>query len=327
MGAWMIDFTVVGPDGAEERRSGADELRAAGAAASDDDAFVWVELAAPDPEALDLALDALGLARFGIDPEPEVHRRPKVETADGAFMLLVKTVWYIEATRQVETGDLAIYTDGRSIVTVRRGVADPVPAVRERLRDPEFRTGGTAAVAQALFDTVVEEYDGAIEDLTDDVADLERAVFSGQRVDRNEDIYFLIRETLEFQNAVRPLIPLAHMIKENHSSLAALEGARMKEVAGHLIRVDGAIETCMSLLTTVLTAHQGQIGTWQNEDTKKISAWAAIALAPTLIAGIYGMNFDHMPELHWAIGYPLALLLMVVVCGFLYRGFKRNGWL
>lgn len=319
----MIDYTVVGADRVESRRGGARELRAA----AEDDGFVWVEFAAPNPHALELALDALGLQRFGTDPEHAVHRRPKVETVDGALMLLVKTVWYLDATRQVETGDLTVYTDGRSLVTVRRGVADPVPAVRERLDDPAFRAGGAAAVVQALFDAVVEEYDGAVEDLADDVADLERAVFSGQRVDRNEQIYFLIRETLEFQNAVRPLIPLAYMIKERHFDHAVLEGPRMKEVAAHLIRVDGAIETCMSLLTTVLTAHQGQIGTWQNEDMKKISAWAAIALAPALIAGVYGMNFKDMPELHWSFGYPMALAFMAVVCGLLYRGFKRNGWL
>jgi magnesium transporter len=322
----MIEYTVVGPDGAEHRRGGADDLRSA-AAATTDVAFVWVAIESPDTPALGLALDALGLERFGVDPEHAVHHRPKVEAADGALMLLAKTVWYIEATRQVETGELAIYTDGHSLVTAGRGVADPVPAVRERLRDPAFRAGGPAAVVQALFGAVVGEYDAAVEDLAEDVADLERAVFSGERVDRYEDIYFLIRETLEFQNAVRPLTPLARMIKEHHGDVAALAGPRMKEAAGHLIRVDGAIETCMSLLTTVLTAHQGQIGTWQNEDMKKISAWAAIALAPTLIAGIYGMNFDDMPELHWPFGYPAALTLMVLVSLSLYRGFKRNGWL
>ncbi|MCC3765175.1 magnesium and cobalt transport protein CorA [Glycomyces sp. TRM65418] len=319
----MIDYTVVGPDGVEDRRGTADDLRAAAA----DDAFVWVALDAPEPGALDLALDALGLERFGSGPAHALHRRPGVETADGAVMLLVKTVWYVEATRQVETGDLAVHTDARSLVTVRRGVADPVAAVRERLSDPAFRTGGAAAVVHALFDAVVEEYDAAVEDLADDVADLERAVFSGLRVDRNEDVYFLIRETLEFQNAVRPLIPLAHLIKERRSGIPALEGPRMEASAGRLVRVDGAIDTCMSLLTTVLTAHQGQIATWQNEDMKRISAWAAIALAPTLIAGIYGMNFDDMPELHWPFGYPAALLLMAAVCVLLYRGFKRNGWL
>ncbi|HEY1095146.1 MAG TPA: CorA family divalent cation transporter [Glycomyces sp.] len=322
----MIDYTVVGPDGAEDRRGDGAALGAAAAAA--EGSFVWVELDSPDSELLAAALDALGLNRFSIDPVRATHHRPKVETVEGAVFVLVKTVWYIEATQQVETGDLTFYTDGRALVTVRRGVVDPVPAVRDRLAsDTDFRAEGLPGVVHALFDSIVEQYDGAVEDLADDVSDLERAVFSGERVDRNQDIYFLIRETLEFQNAVRPLVPFARTLKQRHGGTDFLRHEGFGSIAAHLIRVDSAIETCMSLLTTVLTAHQGQIGTWQNEDTKKISAWAAIAIAPTIIAGVYGMNFDHMPELHWVVGYPLALLLMIVVCVLLYRGFRRNGWL
>ncbi|RRS00399.1 CorA family divalent cation transporter [Glycomyces terrestris] len=320
----MIDYTVVTARGSEERRGSAAELRADAAA---EGAFVWVEFGSPDAGPVQEALEALGLDGFGAFPVGAVHHRPKVEAAGGAVLLLVKTVWYIEATRQVETGELTMCSDGRSLVTVRRGVVDPVPQVRERLRDESFRAGGAAAVVHALFDSVVEQYDGAVEDLTDDVSDLERLVFSGQRVDRNQEIYFLIRETLEFQNAVRPLAPFAHSLRQRRAGSDLFSHKGFGDVAGHLIRVDASIETCMSLLTTVLTAHQGQIGTWQNEDTKKISAWAAIAIAPTIIAGIYGMNFDDMPELHWAVGYPLALLLMAVVCLLLHRGFKRNGWL
>jgi len=320
----MIDYTVVGPEGAEDRRGDAAALRAA-AAESD---FLWVELDAPEPKLLGEALEALGLDRFATAPVSIIHRRPKVETVDGAVLVLVKTVWYVEETRQVETGDLTFYTDGRSLVTVRRGAVDPVPPVRHRLAaEPEFRAEGLPGVVHALFGAIVEQYDGAVEDLADDVSDLERAIFSGGRVDRNQEIYFLIRETLEFQNAVSPLVPFARSLKQRHGSAGVLRHPGFGAVAGHLIRVDAAIETCMSLLTTVLTAHQGQIGTWQNEDTKKISAWAAIAIAPTIIAGIYGMNFDDMPELHWAVGYPLSLLMMALVCVLLYRGFRRNGWL
>ena len=320
----MFDYMVVGPARVEHRRGDAADLRAAAGA---EDSFIWVAFDDPESQDLKVALDALELDHLGAGPGRAIHRRPKVEMTEDAIMLLIKTVWYIEGSRQVETGDLTMYTVGRSLVTVRRGVVDPAEAVRERLRDADFRAEGVAGVVQALFDTVVEGYDGAVEDLADDVSDLEQEVFSGRRTDRNPDIYFLIRETLEFQNAVHPLLPLAHMIKERRVAQNALEGKRMREVAGHLIRVDEAIETCMSLLTTVLTAHQGQIGTWQNDDMKKISAWAAIAVVPTAIAGIYGMNFSYMPELHWKVGYPLVLALMAGVCMLLYRGFKRNGWL
>jgi len=320
----MIDYTVIGPDGAEDRHGDASDLREA---AARDGAFLWAAFDSPDSPDLAPTLEALGLDHFGVDPGHAVHPRPKIEMTDESVLLLIKTVWYIEATRQVETGDLSIYTDGRSLVTIKRGMVDPAEAVRERLRDPDFRSDGVAGIVQALFDAVVEEYDGAVEDLADDVSDLEQAVFSGRRADRNQDIYFLIRETLEFQNAVHPLLPFAHMVKERRTGQRALEGKRMREIAGHLLRVDSEIETCMSLLTTVLTAHQGQIGTWQNDDMKKISAWAAIAVVPTAIAGVYGMNFEYMPELHWKAGYPLVLILMAGVCVLLYRGFKRNGWL
>ncbi|WP_136531571.1 magnesium and cobalt transport protein CorA [Glycomyces paridis] len=322
----MIDFTVVSPEGTERRRGGADALREA-AGATGEDGFVWVEFDSPEPQVLKDALGALGLDRFGTDAVRVVHRRPKVETVDDAALVLIKTVWYIEATRQVETGDLVIYTDGSSLVTVRRGIVDPAAAVRDRLADASFRADGVVAVVHGLFDAVIGQYDGAVEDLADDVADVERAVFSGDRTDRNEEIYFLIREALEFQNAVQPLVPFAHLLRQRRATTPVFKRERFGVLAGHLIRVDAAIETCMSLLTTVLTAHQGQIGAWQNDDMKKISAWAAIAVVPTAIAGIYGMNFKYMPELHWKAGYPLVLLLMAVVCFSLYRGFKRNGWL
>lgn len=319
----MIDYVVVGPAGVEHRRGEPADLPAA----ARDGAFAWAAFEAPDAPGLAAVLDALGLRHLGVHPGRAVHRRPKVELTEHGVMLLVKTVWYVEATRQVETGDLALYTDGRALVTVRRGAADPAGAVRGRLDDAAFRSEGVAGAVQALLDAVADGYDAAAEALADDVGDLEQAVFSGRRADRNQDIYFLIRETLEFQNAVRPLITLAHMVKEHRTGHSVLEGGGMREVAGRLIRVDDAIETCMSLLTTVLTAHQGQIGTWQNDDMKKISAWAAIAVVPTAIAGIYGMNFEYMPELRWRIGYPAVIVLMAVVCLLLYRGFKRNGWL
>ncbi|HEX2144150.1 MAG TPA: magnesium and cobalt transport protein CorA [Glycomyces sp.] len=323
----MIDYSVVGHDGAERRNGATGDLLAAVEDAPEN-GFVWVSFDAPAARDLAAVLSALGLDRFGVDPEDAVHRRPKVEVVDDAVMLLVKTVWYLDATRQVETGDLTVYTDGRSLVTVRRGDIDPAAAVRERLdTDAALRTTGAAGTVHALLDAIIARYNGVIEDLTDDVSELERHVFSGQRTDHNEEIYVLIRETLEFQNAVRPLVPFAHLLKERRGAPELLRWKRFGEIGGHLLRVDAAVETCMSLLTTVLTAHQGQIGTWQNEDTKKISAWAAIGLVPTVIVGVYGMNFDYMPELHWKVGYPLVMVFMAGVCLLLYRGFKRNGWL
>ncbi|WP_051325962.1 magnesium and cobalt transport protein CorA [Glycomyces tenuis] len=319
----MVGYSVTAPGGLE-RHDGDPAAIGRAAAELGRDRHLWAELDGRDAVELAGVLDALGLKRFG----SESRGHPKVERVGDTVMLVVKTLWYIQDTRQVETGVLVLYTDGRSLVTVSRGEADPVPAVRGRIAaEDRLRSDGVPAIVYALLDRVVEDYASALESLSDEIESLERAVFSGGRRDLIERIYSLIRETLEFQNAVRPLIPFAQRLRRRRAASPVFSPSYMRDVAGRLLRVDGEVDSCMNLLTTVLTAHQGQIGTWQNEDMRKISAWGAIAVVPTAIAGIYGMNFDHMPELHWVFGYPLVLAVMATVCLSLYRGFKRNGWL
>ncbi|THV42570.1 magnesium and cobalt transport protein CorA [Glycomyces buryatensis] len=322
----MVDYAVVAPGGVTDHSGDAATLKTA-ARNLPDGAYLWGDLDASNETDLPDVLAALGLDQFGLRGGRAAHR-PKVEHHEGTVMLLVQTVWYIEDTSQVETGELAAYTDGKSLVTVRRGASDPTGRARRRLADDaELRGGGPALAVFSLLDSVASDYEDALAALSEDVGDLEKAVFSGDRKDRNEDIYFLIRETLQFQDAVGPLTPFAHAVKRRESPRQLFDLPRFREVADRLVRVDTSLATEMSLLTTVLTAHQGQIGTWQNDDMRRISAWAAIAVVPTAIAGIYGMNFQHMPELHWTFGYPLVMAVIAAICGLLYLGFKRNGWL
>lgn len=320
----MVGYSVIAPGGLERHECEPSELGRA-AAGLGRGRRLWAELDGEDAAELAEVLDALGLARFG----SENRGHPKVERVGETVMLVAKTLWYLQDTRQIETGDLVVYTDGRSLVTVSRGRADPVPTVRERVAaESRLRSEGVPAIVYALLDRIVEDYATALDSLSDEIEDLERAVFSGDRRDLIERIYSLIRETLEFQNAVKPLAPFARMLRRRGAAASSVfSPPHMRDVAGRLLRVDGAVDSRMRLLTTVLSAHQGQIGTWQNEDMRKISAWGAIALVPTAVAGVYGMNFRHMPELHWGFGYPLVLLLMAAACLVLYRGFKRNGWL
>ncbi|WP_156925753.1 magnesium and cobalt transport protein CorA [Glycomyces arizonensis] len=321
----MVGYSVTAPGGVE-RREGDPAAIARAAERLGEGEHLWAELDEASGTEVDRVLDALGMARFGAEGRGRGH--PKVERAGDTVMLVVKTLWYIQDTRQIETGDLVVYADGRSLVTVRRGQTDPIPAVRDRIAgDAALRADGVPAIVYALLDRVTEDYATALESLSDEIESLERAVFSGARRDFIERIYSLIRETLEFQNAVEPLVPFARTVRQRRAASPVFSPSYLRDVAGRLLRVEGAVDSCMSLLTTVLTAHQGQIGTWQNEDMRKISAWGAIALVPTAIAGIYGMNFEHMPELHWVFGYPLVIAVMAVTCLLLYRGFKRNGWL
>lgn len=321
----MVGYAVISSEGMTPHEGGLDAVSGA-AERLGEGQCLWVELDEEDEEETADVLGAVGLERLGA--ERGRRRHPKVDRVGDTYLIVIKTLWYVEDSNQIETGDLVLCTDGRVLVSIRHGEVDPVPSARERIAaDAALRAEGAAAVVYALLDRVVDDYRTALEELGDAVDDLEREVFSDSRRDVIARIYSLIRETLEFRDAVKPLNWFATAIRRREASMPVFERSYFREVAGHLLRVEAEVDTYMSLLTTVLSAHQGQIGTWQNEDMRKISAWAALALVPTVIAGIYGMDFEHMPELGWRHAYPVVLTVMVVLCLLLYRGFKRNGWL
>ncbi|MFC4336644.1 magnesium and cobalt transport protein CorA [Salininema proteolyticum] len=322
-----IPYSVVGPDGLDEGEGGLDDLRRAtetlpGAG------FLWVRLNDPDGSTVAEALELLGLSTDGVEAAVEPHRRPSVEIQGNTWRFVFKTLWYVEDTRQVETGDFVCYTDGRMVLTVRHGGSDPTGAVVNRISsDEEVRAEAGWGVLYGLLDNIVDRYQVAVEDFEDDVQDLEKEVFSEERTELIAPIYMLMREGLEFTSVVRPLVPFARQVIRGNVRVDELARPGFRDVAEHILRVSTTLDSTMSLLQAVLQAHNSQISLWQNNDMRKISAWAGIIAVPTAVAGVYGMNFTNLPGLHWAFGYPLVLAVMVVICLFMYRGFKRSGWL
>ncbi|MFD0853727.1 magnesium and cobalt transport protein CorA, partial [Actinomadura adrarensis] len=194
--------------------------------------------------------------------------------------------------------------------------------------DTSLLDHGPAGVAYVICDEVVDTYGAVTHEVEVDIIELERAVFRPGGPDVTEDIYSLKREVLEFRTAQDPLVPvLQDIVRGRVPEFGADTREYFRDVLDHLLRVDGQVDAHNELLNSVLTAHLALMGKQQNEDMRKISSWAAIIAVPTALAGIYGMNFEHMPELKWKIGYPLVIVAMVSACVFVYRRLRKNRWL
>jgi magnesium transporter len=228
----------------------------------------------------------------------------------------------------IEIGEVMLFVHPGFIVTVRHGGAD-LGAVRARIeRRPDLLGHGSGMALYAILDHVVDGYEVAAQGVDDDIQEVERQVFSEERVNPVERIYKLEREVLDFHAAVFPLEPAVDGIVRGHYEVVPDELREyFRDVHDHLRRVGRRISDFRELLGSALHANLTQVSVRQNEDMRKISAWVAILAVPTMVAGIYGMNFDHMPELEWRYGYPAVLVLIVVICTVLYRRFKRAGWL
>jgi magnesium transporter len=243
--------------------------------------------------------------------------------------MVLKTLWYVDERDDVETGEIAVFVGDHYVVTVRHGEGGELHATREHLEESADVLGhGPFAVLYAVCDSVVDNYEHVAAELETDVDEVELAVFASTRADHSQRIYHLKREVAEFRRAVMPLRdPLLRFAQKQVPGMPDTAAAFFRDVADHAIRVHEQVESLDTLLSSAHDAHMARISVQQNDDMRKISAWVAMAAVPTLIAGIYGMNFDHMPELHWRYGYPLALGLMAVIILTLYRLFKKSGWL
>ncbi len=295
----------------------------------DEPSFLWIGLKDPDAPEFDLVVDELELHPLAVEDVRNGGQRAKIERYEGSIFVVLKTLKYVDATSDIETGEVMLFVGDRFVVTVRRGDLSPLAGIRHRLeQQPDVLRLGPVAVFHAVIDSVVDNYLRIDGELQVDLEAIEGGVFAGDTDVHSERIYLLKREVLEFKRAVaplqRPLVALSSPGSQFSDTEARL---LLRDVADHLARVIDHIESYERLLTDVLHAHLARVGVRQNEDMRKISAWVAIAAMPTMIAGIYGMNFDHMPELRWKFGYAFVLLLMVSVCGFLYRAFRRSGWL
>lgn len=293
------------------------------------DDFVWLGLHEPSATELSEVAAALDLHPLAVEDAIHAHQRPKVEHYGDDRFVVLKTLWYVEAHDAVETGEISVFLSDRYIVTVRHGAGAPLEHVRRRAEAEQAMLGqGPLAAFYTILDEVVDAYAEVADELENDVLEVERSVFSPERTHDSERIYRLKREALEVRRAVTPLRdPLAHFVRLELSSARREAMPYFRDVVDHLVRVADATDSIDHLLDNALSAHLARLSIQQNDDTRRISAWAALFLAPTLIAGVYGMNFTQMPELTWRYGYPYALLLMVAVASGLFRAFKRSGWL
>ncbi|WP_371672580.1 magnesium/cobalt transporter CorA [Streptomyces sp. NBC_00289] len=301
------------------------------------DAFVWVGLHEPSEKEFDRVTEEFGLHPLAVEDALKAHQRPKLEVYDDSLFLVLKPVVYEQESDAVSTGELMLFLGDSFVVTVRHGEGSSLGAVRSRLEnEPELLGKGPTAVLYAITDAVVDHYLDVATELQTDLEELETEVFSpnggGSRHTASR-IYTFKRQILEFRRATGPLaLPLMRL-----SGVGQFGGAVpfvddrarpfFRDVNDHLTRVNESVEGLDRLVSDVLSAHLAQMSVRQNDDMRKISAWAAMAAVPTMIAGIYGMNFDHMPELHWVWSYPAVIALMAALEVALYRLFQRRGWL
>ncbi|MGW6024237.1 magnesium/cobalt transporter CorA [Streptomyces sp. NPDC055214] len=292
------------------------------------EAFAWIRLADPSAQEVEALAEELGLHPLAVEDAVQAHQRPKRERYGEVLSVALKTLRYVKETSQVESGEAMIFLGPNFVLTVCHGTADPTAEAARRLdRAPAMLALGPVAVLHAVLDVTVDTYTAIAEEVRRDLSDLERRVFSPEREDVIEEVYSLKREVLEFRDAVQPLVPVVQDFVSPLSGWSQEALPYFRDVADHVHRTDTEVRSLDDLLNSVLDAHLAQVGARQNDDMRTISAWAAIFALPTLVAGVYGMNFEHMPELQWVYGYPLALAVMAGACTLLHRTFRRNGWL
>jgi magnesium transporter len=291
--------------------------------------FIWIGLKDPTDDEFALVNEELKLHPLAVEDAIKGNQRPKLDVYDDTVFVVLKTLRYIDATSDVETGEVMIFIGDRFVVTVRRGEANPLAGVRARLEHaPEHLAHGPIAVLYSVMDSIVDNYTLIDEELDEDLDLIEQQVFSGARDVDSAQIYWLKREVLEVKRAVTPLaLPLSRLRSGDIEIMHEQARPFFGDISDHLLRVIDHMESYDRLLTDVLHAHLAQISVQQNNDMRRISAWVAMAAVPTMVAGIYGMNFDYMPELTYKWGYFIVVGIMAVVALGLYRGFRKSGWL
>ncbi len=306
------------------------ELEAAG-----QEAFVWIGLHEPDHKQMQSVEQTYQLHPLAVEDAVHAHQRPKAERYDDTLFLVLKTVNYVPhesvevANEIVETGEIMVFVGRDFVITVRHGDHTGLADLRHRLEaDGTALTLGPYGVMHAITDHIVDTYRWVTAAMESDVDAIEENTFSPASKTDIEPIYLLKREVVELRRAVSPLTDdLEWLNNENQDLLSKEVRRQMRDVLDHQILAADRIAEYDEMLSALVQAALAKVGMQQNQDMRKISAWAAMAAVPTAIAGIYGLNFENMPELTWTWGYPAVLLLMVTICSFLYRTFRRNHWL
>ncbi len=294
-----------------------------------DDAFVWVGLVEPTKEEFEAVRREFELHELAVEDAIKAHQRPKLEQYGDTLFLVLKTVMYRNNEEIVDIGEVMLFAGEDFLITVRHGEGGGLGQVREHLEQrPEVLKHGPGAAMYAIVDRVVDAYEPAGEAIAEDIEEVEAEVFSPGRDNPVQRIYKLRLEVLDFYRAAAPLLPaLERLSSDELPTVPAKVRDYYRDVTDHLTRVIEQLDSFRELLSGTLQANLTQVSVRQNEDMRRISAWVAIIAVPTAIAGIYGMNFEHMPELGWRLGYPGVLVLIAVICGYLYWRFRKSGWL
>ncbi|MFE8992548.1 magnesium and cobalt transport protein CorA [Streptomyces collinus] len=331
----MIVDCAIYRDG--QRAEGPEDLSDALGEARTAGGFVWIGLHEPTEGEFDHVTREFGLHPLAVEDALKAHQRPKLEVYDDSLFVVLKPVAYEPQSDTVSSGEIMIFLGDSFVVTVRHGEGAPLKAVRHRLeQEPELLGKGPTAVLYAVADATVDHYLDVATELQTDLEGLEAEVFSpdgGGSRNTASRIYDFKRQVLEFRRATGPLAPPMSRLAGTASTGVAVpfvdDRARpfFRDVNDHLTRVNESVENLDRLVSDILSAHLAQMSVRQNDDMRKISAWAAMAAIPTMLAGVYGMNFEHMPELRWVWSYPALLVLMAALEVMVFRLFKRRGWL
>lgn len=328
----MIVDSAIYADGSRTEPCSLEEVRRV---CREKDGFAWIGLFEPSEEEFGSVTREFDLHELAVEDAIKAHQRPKVERYGDSVFVVLKSARYSDETETVEFGEIHAFLGPDFVVTVRHGEPSPLGAVRERLEgEPELLREGPAAVLYAVADHVVDGYEPVVDGLENDIEEIEQEVFAGESgVSRR--IYELSREVIEFRRAAQPLSRVLERLGRGDLYEMDLEvKRRLRDVHDHALRVAEQVEGFRELLSNVLNVNLTLVGVEQNagmqrqnEVVQKISAWAAILIVPTIVTGVYGMNFRYMPELSWTFGYPFALALIALISGLLFLGFRRAGWL
>ena len=294
------------------------------------DQFIWVGLQEPDEQLLRQVQQAFGLHDLAVEDAHRAHQRPKLEQYGESLFVVLRTARMSRELARIDFGETHIFVGPNYVVSVRHGASPSDADVRARCESTPFLLSkGPGFVLYALMDFIVDQVFPIVEALEDDLEALEERIF-GERFNRaaTKQIYKLKRDLLEVKRAVSPVVDICNrLVRFDLGLIPADTSPYFRDVYDHAIRINEQVDILRELLTTALEAHLSLISVSQNEAMKRLAGWAAIIAVPTMVAGLYGMNFEFMPELHWWFGYPMAIAIMAGAGGYLYVRFKRSGWL
>lgn len=306
------------------------------ASESGDAVVAWIGLYRPEPDEVRSLAEHFHLHELAVEDTVQAHQRPKMERYGETLFTVIRPAVYQDATETVEIGEIHIFTGPHFVITIRHSESSGVGRVRKRVEeDRELLCFGPDGVLYALLDQIVDDYFPVLDGLENDIDEIEDALFAGQP-NVSQRIYELAREINDFHRGVAPLSHVMQRYFTGFTKYGTHEELqhRLRDVLDHVIQVSGKLESmrasltdAMSVDSTLTTARQNEAAMQQNEQMKKISSWAAILFAPSIVGSIYGMNFTHMPELDWRLGYPMSLGLMLLVAVVLYAVFKVKNWL